>query len=90
MLGALHTSCCYPLVAVSAIDTALRICKSFSSGVCAWLVFTATALFALTAPSQDDSYRLNDLLMAIAEVETREYKMSSKEKEEEGHHRLAF
>lgn len=48
------------------------------------------ALFALTAPSQDDSYRLNDLLMAIAEVEAREYKMSSKEKEEEGHHRLAF
>lgn len=76
-------------MAVSAIDTTLGICKPFS-GVCAWLVFTATALFALTTPSLDDSYRLNDLLTAIAEIDAREYKMSTKEEGEEGHHRLAL
>lgn len=66
-----------------------RFVKSFPSGVCAWLVFIATALFALTSPSQDYSYGLNDLLMAIAEIRVIEHKMSSKGKGEEGHHSLA-
>lgn len=65
-----------------------RFLKSSPSGVCAWLVFTATALLALTSPSQDDSYGLNDLLMAIAEIRVIEYKMSNKEKGKEEHHSL--
>lgn len=83
-----HTSRYYQLVAVFATDKALRICKSFSLGVCAWLVFTATAPFALTSPSRDDSYGLNDLLMAIAEIRVRECKMSNNEEREEGPHCL--
>lgn len=57
-----------------------RFLKTSPSGVCAWLVFTATALLALTSPSQDDSYGLNDLLTAIAEIHAIEYKKSNKEK----------
>lgn len=75
-------------MAVFAIDIALHICKSFPLGVCAWLVFIATDMFALTSPSKDYSYGLNDLLMAIAEERVIEYKISNKEKEEKRHHRL--
>lgn len=72
-------------MAVFAIDIALQIYKSFPSGVCAWLIFTAPALSPLTSPSQDYSCGLNDLLMVIAEIHVVEYKMSNKEKGEEGH-----
>ena len=89
-LSALHVYCYYPLVAVFAIDIALHICKSFPSTASAWQFFTARALFALTSPAQDYSYGLNDLRMAIAEVRVREYKISNKEKGEEGYHSLLF
>lgn len=85
MLWALHVYCYYQLVAVFAIDIALHICKSGPLGLRAWLVFTATDMFALTSPSQDYSYGLNDLLMAIAEERVTEYKMSNKEEREEGY-----
>lgn len=46
---------------------------------------------ALTSLAQNySSYGLNDLLMAIAEVRVREYKMSNKEKGEKRHHSLLF
>lgn len=78
-------------MAVFAIDISLDNFKSFSSGVCAWLVFTAIALFALTSLAQNySSYGLNDLLMAVAEVRVREYKISNKEKGEKRHHSLLF
>lgn len=88
MLWALHVYCYYQLMVVLAIDITLQICKSFPSGVCAWLVFTATALFALISPSLDYSYGLNDLLMVIAEIHVVEYTMSNKEKGEDRHHSL--
>lgn len=46
---------------------------------------------ALTSLAQNySSYGLNDLLMAIAEVCVREYKMSNKEKGEKRHHSPLF
>ena len=78
-------------MAVFAIDISLDNFKFFSSGVCAWLVFTAIALFALTSLAQNySSYGLNDLLMAVAEVRVREYMISNKEKGEKRHHSLLF
>lgn len=72
--------CYYQLAAVFAIDIVLGIFKPFPLGVCARLVFTAAAMFALTSPSRHYSYGLNDLLMAIAEEHATECKMSNKEK----------
>lgn len=83
-----YVYCYYQLAAVFAIDIALHICKAFPLGVRAWLVFTATDMFALTSPSKDYSCGLNDLLMAIAEERVIEYKMSNKGKGERRHHRL--
>lgn len=42
----------------------------------------------MTSPAQDYSCGLTDLLVAIAEVRFREYKMSDKEEWEEGQHSL--